>query len=478
MSSAAIFCGSSVAKMARVRNNAIAQDLVIPLRGRFARLEKESYMHQDLECVISTYVDFLLEVLMKTPRPTQTLFSDAAREAYDRCSPAEAEAFGRQLAACVKYCRDKVKSFVTGAKLHPDVVKIVLLLKKYRDERSPASSSKTAAALPVQEESQSQPQTPKPISKSELLKFLGVSPLQEQGSGQHCKAPLSPWSISDQSNSPPKKQKKAPVSQASSSTGPAAAPGNKAYFDNAKCCLVRSIGSGQVQEATMEKGPRGLLLAYWPDDPNPVETEVPNLILDVKEANEQLQYPDEAVVAKSKAKAEKAQAKAEAKAEKASAKASGKAKSKAKAKTKAKAKAKASGKQEAKGKAIDEDSHEDEDSEAHDDDDDDDDDGAQDDHEAAAAAPKAEAEPAEPAIEALGLDQTKFDTKDLKMTNGSKQSYICGMMKGKKVLLVAVSMVQTEAHQSVMQKILTHLQKKSTCTKADAISKRGMTFQH
>jgi hypothetical protein len=98
-----------------------------------------------------------------------------------------------------------------------------------------------------------------------------------------------------------------------------------------------------VEEARMEKGPKGLILAYWPGEDIPVMTEVANLVLDVKKQNGEFEYPEDPVSAKSKAKT---QAKTSAKA-KVAAKSVGKASGKAKAK----ASAKASGTQEAKAKA-------------------------------------------------------------------------------------------------------------------------------
>ena len=111
---------------------------------------------------------------------------------------------------------------------------------------------------------------------------------------------------------------------------PVSSQPSSSWFDPVKACMVRTVPgqAGQVEEAAMQSGPNGFLLAHFGTE-QPWETEVPNTMLGLSKP----------VAPKAKPKAHpktKGQAKAKAKPE-------AKPKAKPKAKPEAKAKASAAG---------------------------------------------------------------------------------------------------------------------------------------
>ena len=114
----------------RAKNEAQPQDVVKILRANFERLESKTYLVSDIEDVAIAHADFLVDVLRVTARPTPLLLEKAALKAYDRMKPSDAAAWGRQVAAAAKFCREKLKGLKSGTKLHPEVKKVCLALKQ------------------------------------------------------------------------------------------------------------------------------------------------------------------------------------------------------------------------------------------------------------------------------------------------------------------------------------------------------------
>ena len=113
----------------RAKNEAQPQDLVKLLRANFERLDSRTYLVSEIEDVAIAHADFLVDALKVTARPTALLLEKAALKAYDRLKPSDAAAWGRQVAAAVKFCRDKLKGLRSGVKLHAEVRRVCLALK-------------------------------------------------------------------------------------------------------------------------------------------------------------------------------------------------------------------------------------------------------------------------------------------------------------------------------------------------------------
>ena len=131
----------------------------LPTRRPWARcygLDPKLFQQVEMDLVVASYHEFLIDLLKVTGRPTQSMLKAAASSVF-AASPETADAFAGRMCKSISYCRQKEKSAKSGKKLHPAVRQVILALrgKAGANEESPASAR---ASSPVEVPATSSPQ--------------------------------------------------------------------------------------------------------------------------------------------------------------------------------------------------------------------------------------------------------------------------------------------------------------------------------
>ena len=103
-------------KPARAANTADAKEVAKVLRANMQRLPApEVYCNSDLDLVVHSFEETIVDLLHCTLRPTGAVLQAAAAQAFDLDS-GTASLFSQRLLAAIAHCRLKSKSTVTGKK--------------------------------------------------------------------------------------------------------------------------------------------------------------------------------------------------------------------------------------------------------------------------------------------------------------------------------------------------------------------------
>ena len=273
------------------------------LRANLTKLDSALYLAEDLEEVVGSYSELMIDLLYLTPRPTKSWLQQGCVKAFD-CSSGQAESFSGRLLAGFQLCRSKVSNSTTGNRLSPGVRAVVAVMKKLvspelaqgllakqnslerkqAPERSQAPVEETAPEslapskrlspkpspkLPVVTTSAgSSPNSFRKAAREKVFAELGV---EDTGSGPEG-TPLP--EMMDLCSS--EEDDDGSAAGASSSTRPSVQ-----YFDNGLRAFVRIKGD-QKTLATMSKGKGAFLMACFPGE-EAFATEIPNVLLDLPE---------------------------------------------------------------------------------------------------------------------------------------------------------------------------------------------------
>ena len=270
---------SSWLKMARAKNTASPQEISTILLGFFkGGLRESSFLHVDVEDVVEDVADMMVLVLNSTPRPTSGLLMKAFQHAFNIESTL-AKTLGDRLAGGFQHCALKKKSTTSGKKLRSGVKKVVAAMvalgpQETRPSPSPTPSRETL--LPFVELDQlPEEMVPSkfPSSRDDILKLYGVrsssSSLPKKAAEQSLVEVLS--------SSQESCMEEAPAASCASSSSKAVQ-----FFDSKSRCLVR-IENGITIRAIMTAGPQGFAIAQFPGESAKHKTEMPNIVLTLKE---------------------------------------------------------------------------------------------------------------------------------------------------------------------------------------------------
>jgi hypothetical protein len=293
----------------RAANTADAKDVAKVLRANMQRLPApDVYCNSDLDLVVHSFEDTLVDLLHCTLRPTGTVLTQAAVAAFD-VDAGTASLFAQRLMAALAHCRLKSKSTVSGKKLHPSVLTVVRALNTLREpgigqklvagaaklrswQVSPPSKPSAAVVLPARSPvsdlevpasspkarratASSSQSSKKARTREEIFKELGVTPPRSQRATVDLASPTVSVVAIDES--PAAEPQLAAVDR----RGPEPSELKKEYVeytDNARACRVRLWQNGRKEFAIMTPGPAGFARSAF-DSELPCETEIPNLML-------------------------------------------------------------------------------------------------------------------------------------------------------------------------------------------------------
>ena len=133
-------------KIHRAATVATALQVAKLLRANVKAIVEKDYLSKDIEDVIRSYKDFLLDLVALTPRITKPVLMEACDQAFETVSAAEAEMWAKQIISCITHCGGKTQSFANGVKLHSHTAALVKALKARRSPKknriSPRKSPK------------------------------------------------------------------------------------------------------------------------------------------------------------------------------------------------------------------------------------------------------------------------------------------------------------------------------------------------
>ena len=129
----------------RAKNLASLEDVAKIIRCNLQGLDNAKLAIVDMDCLVAAFSSFLLDLAIKTPRISDKVLQKAAMLALSGVTSSECLLFGQRMAAAMQYCRHKMKSFTSGAKLHPMVFKIGKAVVAHAEVEQPAMSGKRAA---------------------------------------------------------------------------------------------------------------------------------------------------------------------------------------------------------------------------------------------------------------------------------------------------------------------------------------------
>ena len=256
--------------MSRARNTASSHEVAKALRAELPNgLTESQYLTTDMDAVCDNYKEAMVSILQKTSRPLKELLVKAAKEAFPKSAPGVAEVFGYTLYQAFQHCKIKCKSMSSGSKSSIGVKHVCKALKN-QAPKAPADTTKPTLGQQLR-------------CKARVLHREHSSPKKERPAVLPLQSSSSTLSQNREDvfslyfgNS------KRPVVEVSSEEETpllgAAAP--LQFLDSSKGVLVRMDSAGNRTEATMSAGADGFCEARFANDPVPVVTEMPNLLLE------------------------------------------------------------------------------------------------------------------------------------------------------------------------------------------------------
>ena len=290
--------------MGRGKVSVDIKEVIKVIRGELhggARLE--DYAQADNEKVMDNYSQFIAALLKVCPYPSQGLIEDACKQAWDDKSDASVT-FASRIIKAITHCRQKVKSMKTGIKLGPGCTQICKAirisnrgLKRKRSDESASSKKKGKGGKLQSKENVSKTAATSTSSSSKtdtasILALYGIKPSND---------PVLPtlddafdsWSstscceISDDDAiifEAPDQKKPGPTTSGKDIQEPSAVqPFGEPWLCYKDMTLKRMGADGQMQLASMSAGKSGFAVARFPDTTVEIQTELPNLSLELQQ---------------------------------------------------------------------------------------------------------------------------------------------------------------------------------------------------
>ena len=155
-----------MASSARVANTASVATIAKIPRSNLPKMNDE-YLTSDLDHIIESYEDLLVDLLQATPRPVASTITDATKKAFD-VDFQEAKLFSQRLCDSISYARGLSKRMTSGKKLAPATPRLRLSLKALHSPCDLAAKARAFEAKPVTEDMASE-KSPVTREASELL---------------------------------------------------------------------------------------------------------------------------------------------------------------------------------------------------------------------------------------------------------------------------------------------------------------------
>ena len=291
--------------MSKIRSKSAAcpNDVAKIARAELVKgIDAEIFSSVDISKVCDEYGDFICALLDKTPRPLASVISKGVMKGVS-CTKAEADLFGRQIAAAVSYCRIKKRGFTTGVKLSVGTIKIIKKISHIDgDEPQPSKNTKKRRSPSPQAESPGfkrrrfrSKSSPSALSLASMSddggreeKAVSYDDLSDECQNIRKLYAKSSFLCLDSSNSMisssniKQDEKNEPMHTAPASAGQGDVNKKTSghWVSPATMTLNRFDSSANVESAHLEPGPEGFCIARFEGEPA-IATEVPNLVLEI-----------------------------------------------------------------------------------------------------------------------------------------------------------------------------------------------------
>jgi hypothetical protein len=257
--------------MSRVKNVAALDVYIKAVKSNLPQFGHE-YQKASLDQVAADYVDFLEELLEKTPRPSKDLLVKSCKRVHPEVAPEAINSWAAKILETISHLRAKAKSSTSMVKISPKIKGLVRLLKKCKEtDLSPSPEAKRGALKDGRcnstssfdlESEHASSSLHSAASREAIFAAYGVAADIPK------KAMLA---ITDVVEIPDSQE--APNKMHSSSTGKPFQ-----WFDAVDNCLKRKMKDGTHVLAEMRTGSNGFLIATF-DGEDPIELEIPNMVL-------------------------------------------------------------------------------------------------------------------------------------------------------------------------------------------------------
>ena len=258
------FCESMAGKE-RAKNTASPKEVAKLMRGaNLTKLPPESeYMIADTSKVIETFEDFLKDLLLATPRPTEKLLLQACKLVFEHTSKSDCKSFAQQLVRCVQHVRE-CKSVTSGKKTPEAVWRVLQVMKANKEQpcRRLSTTSASSAASPSAVDSKPSPEPM--VEKVSLASKAELSPgskvrhayglaasrtMQKEEDGEDLLEVVAVQSSQSLHSIASSGEEVSPEKEGEMEDVPPAAD-FKDYFDAGRGCHVRAFASGKLEELT------------------------------------------------------------------------------------------------------------------------------------------------------------------------------------------------------------------------------------
>jgi hypothetical protein len=291
--------------MGRGKVNADSSEVIKVIRAELhngARLE--DFALADNEKFMDTYAGFMAALLSVCPYPSQGLIEDACKQAWDDKSD-QSVTFASRIIKAITFCRQKVKSMKSGIKLGPGCTRICNAIKKSiisfkrsksGESSSPPSKKKKKGGLSPSNEKVAKPGSKDASSSSatdtaSILALYGVksstAPLLPTLDSFEATQSTSCCEISSDEAIKPAAAAKTVTGPTNNGTGTqkpsAVQPFGEPWLCNKDMTLKRMGSDGQIQLASMSAGTSGFAVARFPNTTVEIQTELPNLCLELQQ---------------------------------------------------------------------------------------------------------------------------------------------------------------------------------------------------
>ena len=263
------------------------------LRSNLTGIDPSAFMECNMDLLAERYQELICDLLKVCSKPNGTMIAKACIDAWPNSVRARGEgvAFGRQLASCISYCRNKKKSMRSGVRLNQAVCKIASQFGSVEHSKFTQAAKRRAsnAAVPIADSCNSisprksrralrrhGSQTTSEHSFENSAASLALPPIRQQSRDDiFAKFGLSIGSNSSSSTS-------LVVVPADIGAPPIVAepPANDDdwhYFLDSCERRMKRVRAGCAEWATMSKGADGFALATFADVVK--TTELPNVLL-------------------------------------------------------------------------------------------------------------------------------------------------------------------------------------------------------
>ena len=284
--------------MGRGKVNADTQEVIKVIRAELhngARLEEAA--QADNEKFMDNYSQFIAALLKVCPYPSQGLIEDACKQAWGDKSD-QAVTFASRIIKAITFCRQKVKSMKSGIKLGPGCTRICNAIKKSMEDLKRKKSDESVSPKKKRKggliPSNGKDSTPATTSASSSSATDTASTLALYGVNSSIK-PLLPtlgsFEVSQSTSCCEISSDEAikPAAAAKTITGPiktgtsSEQPFGEPWLCHKNATLKRMGPDGQMQLASMSAGKSGFAVARFPDTTVEIQTELPNLSLELQQ---------------------------------------------------------------------------------------------------------------------------------------------------------------------------------------------------